>query len=57
MKGKNSIVLNQATLCDVVELWMNEHNYAGEEVKVTGASFQTTDSTATFTIEPAKEAI
>ncbi len=57
MKGKRQIVLNQATLMEIVEEWMNEQNYAGGNVICTGVAFNNSESTATFTVEPEGEAI
>jgi len=59
VKGKNRVVLNQATLCEIVENWMNADegpSLAGDDlVKVTGVEFSMTDSTATFTVQPESE--
>ena len=57
MKGKNTLTLNQATLCEIVQGWINaENGMTDEYVKVSGVRFDSTDSTASFTIEPDDEA-
>jgi hypothetical protein len=59
MKGRNKVILNQATLCEIVEGWMNDgaSTITGDDlVKVTAVTFDRSDETAVFTVEPAWQA-
>ncbi len=51
-KGKNTITLNGATLCDIVQDWLNAGGpFAKSPVKVTDVKSETYNETFSFSFE------
>lgn len=51
MKGTNRLVLNQATICDAIQYWLENEMLAGDvNIRVTNVNYNSSDFTFDVTV-------